>query len=164
SGSWADPDAAFQIALENSRYANVSFGSARGAVEMRDGAFFFRPLRVYDGAGSPSLEGMARSRFKPASPRFDLTLAARRYPLSRLLEYLDLRFPVEGKITGAFPLSGTPEALTGGGPVELDDAVVWGQKIPAVRATVRLTPGRFGLDDVSAEMGGGLVRGSGTLS
>ena len=164
SGSWADPNATVQIALENSRYANVPFGSARGAVEMRDGAFFFRPLRVYDGDASLSLEGMARYRFKPASPRFDLTLAARRYPLSHLLEYLDLRFPVDGKITGAFPLSGTPEALTGGGPVELDDAVVWGQKIPVVRATVRLTPGRFGLDEVSAEIGAGLVRGSGTLS
>ena len=164
SGDWGNPDASVQIAMEDSRFSNVSFGSVRGSVEMHDGAFFFRPLHVYDGEATLSLEGMARYRVDPGRPRFDLSLAARGYPLSRLLEYLDLQFPVEGRITGAFPVAGTPEQLTGGGAVELADAVVWGQKVPFVRANVRFTPGRFALEDVSAEVGGGMVRGSGAFS
>src|SRR5262249_42302002 len=164
SGAWANPDASVQISPDQTRYANVSFGSARGTVDMRDGAFYFRPLRVYDGDASLSLEGMARYRVEPGKPRFDLSLAAHRYPLSRLLQYLDLKFPVEGLVSGAFPVSGTPEAVTGGGPVELTDAVVWGQKIPAARANVRMAADRFALEDVSADIGGGVVRGSGALS
>jgi hypothetical protein len=164
AGTWANPDAAVQITAEEARYAGVTFGSARGTVDMRDGAFFFRPLRVYDGDASLSLEGMVRYRIVPGRPRFDLSLAARRYPLSRLLEYLDFRYPIEGKLTGAFPVAGTPEELTGGGPIELADATIAGQKVPLVRGTVRFTPGHFALEDVSAEIGGGMIRGSGAIA
>ncbi len=164
AGSWSEPVASVQVTAEEARYAGVLFGSVRGAVEMRDGAFFFRPLRVYDGDASVSLEGMARYRFSPGQDRFDLAIAARRYPLARLLQYLDLRFPVDGKLSGAFPVSGTPERLTGGGAVELAEATVWGEKIPLVKATVRFTPGVFALDDVAAEIGGGMIRGSGSLA
>ena len=160
AGTWENPDATLQISAEEARYSNVPFGSVRGAVEMRDGAFFFRPLRVYEGDATLSLEGMARYRIIPRRPRFDLSVAARRYPIARLFQYLDLHYPIEGLVTGSFPIAGTPEELTGGGPIELADATVWGEKIPLVRATVRFTPGRFALDDVNAEFGGGLVRGS----
>jgi len=164
AGTWDNPDAAVQISAEEARYASVPFGSVRGAVQMRDGAFFFRPLRVYEGDSTLSLEGMARYRIVPGQPRFDLAVAARRYPIARLLQYLDFHYPIEGLVTGSFPVSGTPEALAGGGPIELADATVWGEKIPLVRATVRFTPGRFALDDVNAEFGGGLVRGSAAVN
>jgi hypothetical protein len=164
SGTWANPDATVQISLDGTRYANVAFGSARGTVDMRDGAFYFRPLRVYDGDASLSLEGMARYRVEPGKPRFDLSLAARHYPLSRLLEYLDLKFPVDGQITGAFPISGTPEEVTGGGPVELAEGVVWGQRSPSSARQRPDDPRRFALEDVSADVGGGFVRGSGAIS
>jgi translocation-and-assembly-module (TAM) inner membrane subunit TamB-like protein len=163
-GTWSEPDASVQVTAEEARYASVSFGSVRGTVDMRKGAFFFRPLHVYEGDASMSLEGMARYRFAPGQERFDLQIAARSYPLSRLLQYLDLKFPVDGRISGAFPLSGTPERLNGGGPVELADAVVWGEKIPLIKATLRLTPGVFGLGDVIAELGGGMIRASGSLT
>ncbi len=164
AGTWADPDASVQVTAEGARYAGVLFGSVRGTVEMRDGSFFFRPLRVYDGDASLSLEGMTRYRVAAGQSRFDLSIVAHRYPLSRLLEYLDLHFPVDGNVTGAFPVSGTPEQLTGGGPVELADATVWGEKVALVRGTVRFTPGRFALQEMSAEIGGGMIRGSGSIS
>ena len=47
AGTWTNPDATVQIAVEDSRYAGVPFGSIRGTVDMRDGAFFFRPLHAY---------------------------------------------------------------------------------------------------------------------
>ncbi|MCA1610063.1 MAG: hypothetical protein LC780_04130 [Acidobacteria bacterium] len=163
-GRWTEPEAVAQVTAEEARYAGVLFGSVRGSVDMRDGAFFFRPLRVYDGDATLSLEGMARYRVIPGRPRFDLSLAANRYPLSRLLEYLDLKFPVDGRVTGSFPVSGTPDALTGGGAITLADATIWGQKFAQMTGSVLFTPGRLGLEDLRASLGQGMLGGRGALS
>ena len=160
AGKWTDPEATVQIAAEEARYSGVRFGSVRGTVEMRGGAFYFRPLRVYEGDAALALEGMARYKIVRNLPRFDLFVSARSYPISRLLEYLDFKYPVEGRVTGAFPVSGTPEALSGGGPVELRDAVLWGQKIPALSARVLFTPGHLSLEGLTAAVDGGMVRGN----
>jgi TamB, inner membrane protein subunit of TAM complex/AsmA-like C-terminal region len=165
AGTWTNPDATVQITAEAARYSGVPFGSVHGVVDMRDGAFLFHPLRVYDGDASLSLEGTARYRPAPGRPRFDLAVSARAYPLPRLLQYLDLDFPVEGKVTGDLRVAGTPpEAVTGGGPIELADAVVWGQKLARVTGRVRIEPGRFAIDDMRAALGGGTIGGSGALA
>ncbi len=165
AGTWTDPDATAQITAEAARYSGVPFGSIRGVVDMKDGAFLFRPLHVYDGDASLSLEGTARYRPAVGRPRFDLAISARAYPLPRLLQYLDLDFPVEGRVTGDLHVAGTPpDAVTGGGPIELADAVVWGQKLAGVKGRVRFEPGRFAIDDMHAALGGGTVGGSGALA
>jgi translocation and assembly module TamB len=163
SGDWGNPDATFQLALENARYANVSFGSVRGTVDMRDGAFYFRPLRVYEADKSLSLEGMARFRPQRNQPLFDLAVAVHRFPLSRFLDYLDLKYPVDGLATASFPITGTPKEVTGGGRFELEEATLWGQKVPLLAGNLQFAPGRVALDDVSAQIGEGLVRGSGSV-
>lgn len=165
AGRWSQPDATAQISAEDARYAGVTFGSVRGTVDMRDGAFFFRPLRVYEGDASLSLEGMARYQIVPGRPRFDLQVAAKSYPLSRLLEYLDFHYPVEGRVNGSFPVSGSPEALTGGGPITLTDATVWGQGFTRVDARILFSPGHVALEDLRASVaGGGMIGGRGALS
>jgi autotransporter translocation and assembly factor TamB len=155
AGKWTKPEAAAQVSAEEAQFANVKFGSVRGTVEMREGAFFFRPLRIYEGDAALSLEGMVRYQVAPGQPRFDLHASARSYPLSRILEYLDLKYPVEGRVTGAFPVSGAPETLSGGGPVELVDATAWGQKFSRIRGRLDFTPGRFAFEDLQADLAGG---------
>ncbi len=158
--SWGDPDASLQFSAETARYGGVLFGSVRGAAEMHDGAFAFHPLRAYEGAASLSLEGTMRYRNDPARPRLDFTLTAKDYPVSRFLEYLDLDYPISGRVTGSFPIQGTPpNAVSGGGAAALDDAVVWGQKVARITGHMALTPGRFEIDDVRADVGGGMVGG-----
>lgn len=165
AGTWTDPDATAQITAEAARYSGVPFGGVHGAVDMRDGAFLFHPLRVSDGDASLSLEGTARYRPAAGHPRFDLAISAHAYPLPRLLQYLELDFPVEGKVTGDLRVAGTPpDAVTGGGPIELADAVVWGQKLSRVTGRVRFEPGRFAIDDMRAALGGGMIGGSGALA
>lgn len=165
AGTWTNPDATAQITAEAARWSGVPFGTVRGVVDMRDGAFLFHPLRVYDGDASLSLEGTARYRPAAGRPRFDLAVSARAYPLPPVLQYLELDFPVEGKVTGDLRVAGTPpEALTGGGPIELADAVVWGQKLARVTGRVRFEPGRFAIDDMRAALGGGMIGGSGALA
>lgn len=164
-GRWAEPDATAQVSAEDAHFAGVPFGSVRGTVDMRDGAFWFKPLHVYEGDASLSLEGMARYQVAPGRPRFDLQAAAKNYPLSRLLQYLDFSYPVEGRVSGSFPVSGTPEALTGGGAFELVDATVWGQGISRLNGRILFTPGHVALEDLrGAVAGGGMVGGRGAFS
>jgi len=165
AGKWADPDATAEVAVEETRYAGVPFGNVRGTVDMREGAFWFHPLRVADGDTGLTLEGMARFKQVAGKPKLDLAVAARAYPLARLLQYLELDFPIEGRITGNLRVGGTPpDAVTGGGPIELADALLWGQKVALVTGTVRFEPGRFGIEGLRAALGGGAVSGSGALA
>jgi len=162
-GAWGDPDATVQFSTEETLWAGVNFGSVRGTADVREGAFIFRPLRAYDGEASLSLEGTVRYRDVPGRPKLDLQVAANGYPLKRFLDYLDLDYPVEGFVSGSFPIAGSTKSLTGGGPIRVSQAVIWGQQLPLVTGRVLFSPGRFELADVRAELDGGMVGGSGAL-
>jgi len=165
AGAWSNPEATALLNAEDVRYGNVPFGSVRGTVDMQDGAFLFRPLRVYDRSAALSLEGTVRYRKDPQRPTLDLTLTAKDYPVARLLEYLDLPYPIAGRLTGSFPLAGNPpNAVFGGGLAALDDAVLWGQKVSRITGRMVLEPGRLDLEDVRADVGGGTVGGRGSLA
>jgi hypothetical protein len=163
AGEWGDPDATVLFSAEETRWAGVRFGSVRGTADVREGAFFFRPLRAYDGEASLSLEGTVRFREVRGQPKLDVQMAAREYPLTRLLDYLDLDYPVEGLVSGSFPIVGSASAVSGGGPISLRQAVVWGQKVPLVTGRVLFSPGHFELAEVRAELSGGMVGGSGAI-
>jgi hypothetical protein len=163
--SWGNPDVTAQLSAENARYADVFFGSVRGSVDMGDGAFLFHPLRVYDGDATVSLEGTARYRSDPRRPTLDLTVTAKEYPVARFLDYLDLDYPISGRVTGSFQLVGNPpDAVSGGGLAALDDAVLWGQKVSRITGRLALTPGQLEFDDIRAELGGGAIGGGGSLA
>ena len=157
--SWGDPDVTARFTAENARYGGVLFGSVRGSTDMHDGAFVFHPLRVYEGSATISIEGTTRYRKDPKRPTLDFVLTAKAWPLKRLLEYLDLDYPVEGRITGSFPIQGSTPDVTGGGVAALDDAVLWGQKVPRMTGRMVLEPGTFTIDDLRADIGGGMVGG-----
>lgn len=163
-GEWGDPVATVQFSAEETRYAGVQFGSVRGTADVRDGAFLFRPLRAYDGEASLSLEGTVRYREARGLPKLDVSIAAREYPLARLLEYLDLDYPVEGLVSGSFPVVGSPASLSGGGPVTVRNAVIWGQAVPQITGRLLFSPGVFQLEDVRAEIDGGVIAGSGSIA
>jgi hypothetical protein len=163
AGEWGNPDATVQFSAEDALWAGVRFGSVRGTADIRDGAFDFRPLRAYEGAASLSLEGMVRFREVAGEPKLDLQVTAHDYPLERLLEYLDFDYPVKGLVSGGFPIAGSTSSLSGGGPITVSQAEIWGQKVPAVTGRVLFSPGRFELADVRAELQGGMVGGSGAI-
>lgn len=162
-GRWDDPIASLQVTAEAARWGGVSFGSVRGTVGMEDGAFLFRPLRVYDGDATFALEGSVRYRPEPNKPKFDLAASAHDYPISRVLEYLGFHYPVEGRVSGSFPVEGTPEAMTGGGSITLRDAVLLGQKVPSAAGKLIFEPGRVAIEDLRASIGSGVVGGSGSI-
>jgi hypothetical protein len=163
--SWGDPDASLQVSAENARYSGVLFGSVRGAVDMHDGAFLFHPLRVYEGSAAVSLEGTVRYRRDPERPRLDLTATAKEYPVERFLEYLDLDYPITGRVTGTFPLAGNPpDGVTGGGAVALEDAVLWGQAVSRIAGRLLIEPRVLRFEDVRANLGPGMLGGHAVLA
>ena len=165
ASSWGNPDVTAQISAESARYADVFFGSVRGSLDMSDGAFLFHPLRVYDGEATVSLEGTARYRSDPKRPTLNLTVTAKEYPVARFLDYLDLDYPITGRVTGSFPLLGSPpDAVSGGGLAALDDASFWGQKVSRLTGRLALTPGQLEFDDIRADLGGGAIGGAGSLA
>jgi translocation and assembly module TamB len=162
--SWGNPEVSAQIAAENASYDGVLFGSVRGTAGMHDGAFLFQPLRVYEGSATISLEGTVRYRRVPNVPTFDVTVTAKDYPVARLLDYLDLEYPIRGQISGTFPLYGSPpDAVSGSGVMVLADAEVWGQKFPLISGRATLEPGRFELDELRADLNGGTLGGRGAV-
>ena len=163
AGRWADPIATLQVTAEAARWGGVAFGSVRGTVGIEKGAFLFRPLRVYDAEASFALEGSVRYRPEPGAPKFDLVASAHDYPVKRVLEYLDFQYPIDGLVSGSFPISGTADALTGGGAVSLKSATVWGQKVASLTGRILFTPGRVALEDVRGSVGSGAVGGSGWI-
>jgi hypothetical protein len=165
SKSWGNPEVSAQIAAENASYAGVLFGSVRGTAAMSDGAFHFQPLRVYEGSATLSLEGTVRYRRDPNLPTLDVTVSAKDYPVARLLDYLDLEYPIAGRITGTFPLYGSPpDGVSGSGAMFLAEAEVWGQKFPAITGRATLEPGRFELDELRADLNGGTLGGRGAVA
>lgn len=163
--SWSDPEVTAQVSAENARYANVGFGSVRGFVDMHVGAFLFHPLRVYDADASLALEGEARFRADRERPRIDLTITTRAYPLERFLEYLHLKYPATGRVTGSFPLVGNPpDAMSGGGLAGVEDAVLWGQRVRSIAGRLALTPGHVAFEDIRADLNGGAAGGRVSLA
>ena len=163
--SWSDPDVTAQVSAEGARFANVLFGSVRGSADMHDGAFLFHPLRVYEGDATVSLEGTSRFRRDPKRPDVDLTLTARQYPVERFLDFLDLDYPITGRVTGSFPLRGNPpDDVSGEGLAVIENAVLWGQKVDRVTGRLGLTPGHVSFEDVRAELEGGAAGGRVSLA
>ena len=163
--SWSDPDVTAQVSAEGARFADVLFGSVRGSADMHDGAFLFHPLRVYEGDATVSLEGTSRFRRDPKRPDVDLTLTARQYPVERFLDFLDLDYPITGRVTGSFPLRGNPpDAVSGEGMAVIENAVLWDQKVDRVTGRLGLTPGHVSFEDVRVELEGGAAGGRASLA
>ncbi|MEP6993114.1 MAG: translocation/assembly module TamB domain-containing protein [Acidobacteriota bacterium] len=163
--SWNNPEVTAQVSAENARFSDVVFGSVRGSIDMHDGAFLFHPLRVYDGDATVSLEGAARFRRDPQRPKIDLTVTTRAYPLERFMQYLKLQYPITGRVTGSFPLSGNPpDAVSGEGLAVVEEAVLWGQRVSRITGRLVLTPGHLQFEDVRAELDGGAAGGRAALA
>jgi translocation and assembly module TamB len=163
--SWGEPEVTTRISAENARYAGVLFGSVRGTAEMHEGAFVFHPLRIYEGSATLSLEGTVRYRHKAGNPDLEVTVSAKDYPAQRLLDYLDLEYPIQGRVTGTFPLSGDmPDGVSGGGTVVFEDAVLWGQKVERLSGRVELSPGKVAFDEIRADVEGGMIGGRGSIA
>ncbi len=163
-GTWSLPVAEARISAENAEYAGLRLGTVYADLSVADGAFDFHPLRSYDGDARLSLSGIVRYAPKRGSPDFAVTADAGNFPVERLLKFFSLDFPVRGRVTGILPVSGTKNALTGGGSVVLDRGSVWGQPVDRVSGSLEFTPGAVALRSLRGQIGDAAFAGEGTYA
>ncbi len=163
-GTWAVPEVSASLSAEDVFFAGIRLGTVYSNLSVADRSFLFHPLRAYDGDSRLSLAGYARYAPKRGSPSFDLTVEASRFPIERGLKYLGLDFPVTGRATGTLPVSGTPDAVTGGGDIVLEDAVVYGQPLARLTGSLVLSPGEVRLQKVRGEVGDSVLGGEGSFT
>jgi len=162
AGTWSLPEAEARISAENVEYSGLRLGTVFANVSVADRAFDFQPLRSYDGEARLSLSGIVRYAPKPGSPDFDVTADAGNFPVERLLAFFALDLPVRGRVTGTLPVSGTKNALRGGGSVVLDHGSVWGQPVDRVSGALDFTPGAVALRSIRGQIGESVFAGEGT--
>jgi hypothetical protein len=160
-GDWANPRARIELTGSAARFSEVLFGDASGTIRIEDRAFHFEPLRIALDGGTGEVQGRLSFSTPPSGDRFDLRVEAERYPLAPLKEFFELDYPVEGVVTGAFPISGREESLRGGGPVNLEQAEVYGQKFDRIAGSLLFTPGKIALEEIRAERSGAVLTGRG---
>jgi translocation and assembly module TamB len=153
TGRWSLPEVSGRLSAEDAEYSGLRLGTVFWDFSVADEAFFFRPLRAYDGDVHLSLSGFARYRSKPGSPQFDLTVEAARFPVERILKYLDFDLPVTGRITGTLPIAGNGSAMRGNGKLLLDDAVFYGQPVSRVSAEAVFEPGTVTFEGIRGQVG-----------
>jgi len=163
-GTWSLPEAEARISAENAEYAGLRLGTVYADVTVADRAFDFHPLRSYDGDARLSLSGILRYAPKRGSPDFAVTADAGNFPVERLLKFFALDLPVQGRVTGILPVSGTKDAIAGGGSVVLDRGSVWGQPVDRVSARLDFTPGAVALRSMRGQIGDAVFAGEGTYA
>ncbi len=153
SGRWSVPEVEARISAENAFYGGVRLGTVYANLSVADQAFTFHPLQAFDGDARLSLSGTARYAPRKGVPRFDLQTEVARFPVERILRYLDLDFPVTGRATGRMPVVGDPPAVAGAGDVALEDAVAYGQPIARISGRLALDSGTVRLEKARGQIG-----------
>lgn len=162
SGTWAVPQLAGQLSAQDASYSGLRLGTVYWDLSIADRAFNFQPLRSYDGDASLSLSGYTRYAPKKGTPLLDLTVQASKFPVERIVKFLDLDIPVTGRVTGTVPFSGDAAHLQGGGAVVLTEASFYGQPASRVGATIVLSPGRVAFQNVRGSLAGAVFGGNGS--
>jgi hypothetical protein len=163
-GRWALPHAEARISASNAAYGGARLGTIYSELTVDDGAFLFHPLRAFDGDARLALTGYARYQPRPGSPDFDLKAEAVRFPIETILKFLDLDYPVTGRVTGSLPIAGTGKAVTGAGDLLMENAVVYGQPIDRMTTRAVFTPGSMALQNVRGQIGEAVFGGEAEYS
>ena len=162
-GRWSIPEVSAKISAENAGFAGVRLGTVFADLSVADETFFFHPLRAFDGEARLALSGSARYAPRKGQPAFDLTVDVGRFPIDRILRYLDLDLPVTGRVTGVLPVVGDASTARGSGDLTIEDAVLYGQPVTRLSGHAVLEPGVLRLEKARGQIGDRWFAGEGSF-
>ena len=163
TGSFSDPRVEGRLTASQFVLRGVPFGTASAEFLVDHNVATFSPFTAKDGDAGLSLTGKIGwgGPLKGAYRLDGLTADFTRWPIERVLAFLDLDLPITGLGTGRLPLSGVTPAMSGRIPLVLADASVWGQKLDRLEGVVAFEEDRIVIEDATARLAAGTAKGSG---
>ncbi|HUP47705.1 MAG TPA: translocation/assembly module TamB domain-containing protein [Thermoanaerobaculia bacterium] len=160
------PSPRFDLAIEATNYpiarviraANLDFqaGSGLGSGRMTiagtpdSGTVRFAGMIIRREGTELRLNGLVAWLPGEGNVRYNLDIAARDFPVSEILAFLDLAtVPITGQLTGTLHLEGLKNELEGAGAVTIRRGAIYGEPVEMARADIVFDRGRLRATDIS---------------
>ncbi|RJQ22840.1 MAG: hypothetical protein C4560_02015 [Nitrospiraceae bacterium] len=117
----------------------------------------------YDASGVIEFRN-AKELFTFTGPFYKAKLSAKDADIKPLVRALYKDVPVSGHATGSISFEGDPKNFSAAGEFVFRDSVAYGQQFDAVKIKTTLQPGSMEFHSITAERGGSVLTGRGSLS
>ncbi|MDL2718871.1 MAG: translocation/assembly module TamB domain-containing protein [Acidobacteriota bacterium] len=161
--AFGDPRIEGRLTASQFVLRGVPFGTASAEFLVDRNVATFSPFTAKDGDAELSLTGKLGwgGALKGAYRLDGLTAEFSRWPIERVLAFLDIDLPITGAGTGRLPLDGVTPALSGRIPLVVTDASVWGQKLDRLEGVLAFEKDRIVIENATARLAAGTAKGSG---
>jgi len=161
--SFGDPRIEGRLTASQFVLRGVPFGTASAEFLVDRNVATFSPFAAKDGDAGLSLTGkIGWGGPLEGAYRLDgLTADFSRWPIERVMAFLDFDLPITGAATGRLPLDGVTPALSGRIPLVVTGGSVWGQKLDRLEGVVAFEKDRIVIENAAARLAAGTAKGSG---
>lgn len=162
--SFADPRVTGTLAASDFVLRGVRFGESKAEYTVDHNVLTLAPFVASDAGGTLTVTGdlgwggplLGRYRLSGFAAEFA------RWPIERVMAFLDFDLPLTGPVTGRLPLEGVTPDLFGSVPVVWENATVWGQKADRVEGLLTFAKDHLVVDGLEASLDKGRLKGHGT--
>jgi hypothetical protein len=161
--SFGNPRVEGRLAASAFVLRGVPFGTASAEFLVDRNVATFSPFTAQDGDAGLVLTGKLGwgGSLKGAYRLDGLTADFSRWPIERVLAFLDIDLPITGAGSGRLPLDGVTPALSGRIPLVVTDASVWGQKLDRFEGVLAFEKDRIAIENATARLADGTAKASG---
>ena len=161
--SFGDPRIEGRLSASQFVLSGVPFGTASAEFLVDRNVATFSPFAAKDGDAGLSVTGkIGWGGSLNGAYRLDgLTAEFSRWPIERVLTFLDIDLPISGAGTGRLPLDGVTPAVSGRIPLVVTDASLWGQKLDRLEGVLAFEKDRIVIENATARLAAGTAKGSG---
>jgi len=161
--AFGDPRVEGTFAAHDFVLRGARFGETTADFEVDHNVLTLRPFVAQDVGGSMTVTGKLAWGGKLAGHyRMEgLTSDFVRWPIERVMKFLDFDLPLTGPVTGRLPLDGVTPDLTGSVPLVWEKAGIWGQEVDRLEGVLSFEGDRLRIADTVLALGGGSARGGG---
>lgn len=162
--SFSDPLVTGRIAASDFVLRGVRFGETTAEYTVDRNVLTLSPFVSSDAGGSLTLTGNLgwggplHGSYRLAGFTADFV----RWPIERVMSFLDFDLPLTGPVTGGLPLEGVTPNLEGSVALVWEDATAWGQKADRVEGRLEFARDHLVIDGLDAKLADGRLKGSAT--
>lgn len=162
--SFGDPHVEGRLVASNFVLRGVRFGSSTANFLVDRNVLTLSPFESADAGGTLQVTGKIGWGGALGDHYLldGLVASFGKWPIERVLAFLDIDLPLTGPVTGGLPLSGKTPAVTGSVPVSWEKAGIFGQRADRLEGKLTFESDGLVIEGMTAELDGGQVKGEGT--